>query len=93
MLCVGPKGLPDDVKAVSISQSARDSNRPESEIVKRLQENGYLLLTEEAFSLLIERLVDSVRMGKLHLPVSRDKLMDFAGVVRPKPSIDIIEVK
>ena len=93
MVCVGPKGLPDDVKAVSISQSARDSNRPEPEIGKRLQENGYLLFTEEAFSLLIERLVDSVRVGKLHLPVSSDKLMDIAGVGRPKPSINIIEVK
>jgi len=51
---IGPRGLPDDVKAVSVSQSARDSNRPEPEIVKKLQENGYLLLSEEAFSLLNE---------------------------------------
>jgi len=93
MVCVGPEGLPQDAKAVSISQLARDSNRPEPEIVKRLQENGYLLLTEEAFSVQIERLVDSVRVGKLHLPVSRDKLMDIVRVGRPKPSINIIEVK
>jgi len=90
MVCIGPKGLPDDLEAVSISQLARDSNRLESEIVKGLRENGYLVFTEEAFSYLIDRLTTDVRQGKLRLPVSREKLADIAGFNKPKSGIRIV---
>jgi len=76
MVCVGPKGLPDDVRVVSIAELARKSKRLESEVTSELQKRGYLLLGEKAFSLLIDRLVDAVREGRLRLPVSREKLSE-----------------
>jgi hypothetical protein len=93
MVRVGPKGLPDDAKAVSISQSARDSNRLEPEIVNRLQENGYLLFSEEVFSSLIDKLVADIRQGKLSLPVSREKLAEIAGLNKPKSRIKIVPIE
>jgi hypothetical protein len=93
MVCVGPRGLPDDAKAISISQSARDSNRLEPEIVNRLQENGYLLFSEEVFSSLIDKLVADVRQGKLCLPVSREKLAEIAGLNKPKSRIKIVPIE
>jgi hypothetical protein len=93
MVCVGPEGLPDDAKAVSISQSARDSNRLEPEIVNRLQEDGYLFFSEGVFSSLIDKLVADVRQGKLSLPVSREKLAEIIGLGKPKHSIKLIEGK
>jgi len=77
LICIGPKGLPDDVGVVSISQLARESSRQESEIINKLQEGGYLLFSEKAFSLLIDRLVDDVREGRLRLPISTQKLAEI----------------
>lgn len=74
LICIGPKGLPDDVGVVSISELARESNREESKVINDLQERGYLLLNEKTFSLLIDRLVADVREGRLRLPISREKL-------------------
>jgi hypothetical protein len=93
IVCVGPEGLPDNVRVISISQLARELKRPQIEIISKLQDDGYLLFTEEAFALLVDRLIDAVREGKLHLPVSRDKLVQIAGLGKPKPSIKVIEVK
>jgi hypothetical protein len=77
LVCIGPRGLPDDVGVVSISRLARESNRTESEIINKLQEGGYLLFNEKTFSLLIDRLVDDVREGRLYLPISREKLSEI----------------
>ena len=93
MVRVGPKGLPQDAKAVSISQLARDSNRLEPEIVNRLQEDGYLVFSEEAFSSLIDKLVTGVRHGKLRLPVSGEKLAEIVGLNRPKSRIKIVRLE
>jgi len=92
MVRVGPKGLPGDVRVASISQLARESNRPQTEIMSKLRDNGYLLFSEEAFSLLIESLIGAVRGGRLHLPVSRDKLVEITALGKPKHSIKVIEV-
>jgi hypothetical protein len=92
MVCIGPKGLPDDAEVISISQLARDSNRLEPEIVNGLHANGHLLFTEEAFSLLVDRLVVDVHEGKLSLPVSRDKLAHMTGLNRPNSSIRIVPI-
>ncbi len=92
-VCIGPKGLPDDAKAVSISQLARESHRPERDVVNKLQDDGYLLFSEEAFSLLIDRLIGDVREGKLRLPVSKDKLAEITGLNKPKPRIKVIEAE
>lgn len=74
LVCIGPGGLPDDVAVVSISRLARESNREESEIINELQRRGYLLLSEKAFSLLMDKLTDDVQEGRLLLPVSTEKL-------------------
>jgi hypothetical protein len=93
MVCVGPKGLPDDARALSISKLARDSNRPQPEVVNSLRQNGYLLFSEETFSYLIDRLAADVRQGKLRLPVSREKLADIAGLNKPSSAIRIMPIK
>ena len=93
MVCVGPKGLPDDATVISISQSARESNRSEPEITNKLQDDGYLLFSKEVFSLLIDRLIADVREGKLTLPVSREKLVEIAGLKKPKSSIKIVPIE
>jgi len=74
LVCIGPVGLPDDVRVVCISKLARESNRQESEVIKEMQEPGYLLFDEKVLALLIDRLVDDVRDGRLRLPISRDTL-------------------
>jgi len=93
MVCIGPKGLPDDVKGSSISQLARESGRLESQTISKLQEDGCLLFSQEAFSALIDRLSGHIREGKLNLPVSRDKLVEIAGLNKPKPRIKVIEAE
>ena len=74
LVCIGPMGLPDDIRVVYISKLARESNRPESEVIKEMREPGCLLFDEKVFSLLIDRLVDDVRDGRLRLPISRETL-------------------
>ncbi len=93
MVRVGPNGLPDDVGVVSISQLARQSDRPQPEIVSRLQEEGYLLFSGEAFQFLIDRLLDDVREGKLRLPVSRDELVEAAGADRQGLSLKVTRIE
>ena len=74
---IGPKGLPDDARVVSIARLARESNREESEVINELQERGYLLFSEEAFPLLIDKLTDDVQEGRLLLPVPTEKLAEI----------------
>jgi hypothetical protein len=93
MVFVGHRGLPDDVGVVSISQLARESNRPQPEIIGKLQDDGYLLFSEEEFSFLIDRLIVDVREGKLRLPVLRDKLVGITGLGKSKPSIKLVKAK
>jgi len=93
MICVGSKGLPDGVEVVSISQLARESNRPQPEIVDKLLRGGYLLFTEDAFSPLIDKLIGEVRGGMLHLPVSREKLAEIMALNKPQHRIKIIELE
>lgn len=88
MVCIGPGGLPDDVGAVSISRLVRDSHLPQADTINRLRDHGYLLLSAGAFSALISRLAGDVREGRLHLPVSRDSLIDI-----DKPNRQILSPK
>jgi len=77
LVSIGPKGLPDDVQVVSISELARQSNRQESEVISELREHGHLLFSEEAFSRLIDRLTSDVQEGRLLLPVPTEKLAEI----------------
>ena len=76
---IGPQGLPEDVKVISISSLARESKRDDSEIKDRLRADGNFLLAEEAFSHLIDRLNDEILKGVLALPVSKGKLSQLQG--------------
>jgi len=77
LVSIGPKGLPDDVGVVSISRLARESNREEPQVINQLRERGHLLLGEKAFSLLIDKLINDIQEGHLHLPISREILADI----------------
>ena len=77
MVCVGPKGLPDDVRIVSISELARQSNHPESEVISKIRDNEHLLFGKKAFSRLIDKLAIDVQEGRLVLPIPLEKLADI----------------
>ena len=85
MVRVGPKGLPDGVRVVSISELARESNRPEGDIIQELRKGGCLVFSQEAFSRLIDKLVIAVREGRLQLPVSPEKLSEVETIGHLKP--------
>jgi len=74
LVAIGPKGLPDDARVVSVSFRARESKRPESEIIKELRSAGKLLFSERSFSLLIDSLSNDILNGKLSLPVPMESL-------------------
>ncbi len=71
---IGPKGVPEDVEAISISQLARESHREEAQVIKGILSRGYLLLSEEDFSLLITNLMHRIQTGSIMLPVAGNKL-------------------
>ena len=92
MVCIGPEGLPDGVRGISVSQLGRESKRSETEIISGLEDDGYLLMSEDSFSSLISRLMSDVREGKLHLPVSRDRLAQITELSKQKISPKIIRL-
>jgi hypothetical protein len=77
LVCIGPEGLPNDVKPVSISQLARESNRTETDVNNDIQKRDFLLLDEKSFHLLIEMLVDDVIEGRRRLPISLKQLSEI----------------
>ena len=85
MVCIGPGGLPGDAEVISISRLARESKRLEPDVINELQKRGYLLFGKEAFSLLIDNLVDDIREGRLRLPMSREKLSEIRASGEWKP--------
>lgn len=74
MVCIGPRGMPDDVAVISISRLARESDREESQVTEELEGRGCLLFSERAFSLLMDKLTDDVQEGRLALPISTGRL-------------------
>jgi hypothetical protein len=61
--------------------------------MNKLQADGHFLFSEEAFTLLIDRLIGDVRERKLSLPVSRDRLAEIAGLNKPKSRIKIVPIE
>jgi len=72
---IGPNGLPEDVKVISISELARKSKCLESEVI--LQQAGFLLFSQEAFSSFIDKLVADIREGQLCLPLPSKKVSEI----------------
>ena len=77
MVCIGLKGIPDDVRVVSVSELARKSNRLETDVTRELREKGDLILGEETFCSLIDKLSQLVREGRLVLPVPKEKVAEL----------------
>ena len=61
--------------------------------MSKLQDDGYLLFSEDPFSLLIDKLVADVRQGKVCLPVSRERLGEIAGSNKPRSRIKIVPIE
>ena len=74
LIRIDKKGLPDGVGVVCISRLGRDSNKSDPEVINRLKQDGYLLLKEENFSRLIDKLIEGILEGCLALPVSTQTL-------------------
>jgi hypothetical protein len=91
MVSIGPRGLPGDVEVISISQLARESKWPQPAIINRLQGDGYLLFSEEVFTLLVNKLLDDIREGRLRLPLSSEDLSQVTAsiklVIRPTRTV------
>jgi len=74
LVAVGHGGLPNDVEVVSLSRLARESGRLESNIEAALQTSGYLLMTPQTFSNVLDELKCKVLNGSLSLPVAGEQL-------------------
>ena len=77
LIRIDKKGLPDGVGVVCISRLGRDSNKSDFEVINRLKQDGYLLLKEEHFSRLIDKLIEGILEGCLALPVSIQAIQKY----------------
>lgn len=82
MIRIGPRGIPDDVAVVRISELARNSDVGEPEVISELERRGYLLFGERAFSLLMDRVTGEVQAGRASLPVPPEKLAQMVTLKR-----------
>ena len=67
-VAVGPKGIPDDVRTVSLSRVARETGRTESEVRAALESRGYRIMMPDEFLRLLEELKEKVLGGTASLP-------------------------
>ena len=72
-IVIGKGGLPE---VVSVSRLARESNRSESEVVAIFRNNGYLPMTPETFTQVLNKVERGILDGSLSLPlpINIDKL-------------------
>ena len=82
LIRIDKKGLPDGVDVVHISRLGRESNLSETEVINRLKKDGSLLLSEENFSRLIDKLIEGILKGCLALPVS---VQTLSQILTPYP--------
>jgi len=83
LVAVGKGGLPEDVKVVSLSRFARDSNRNESEISDAIRERGYLLIAPLIFAALVDKLESRMLDGSVSLPMSIGNIAsELPGIMR-----------
>ena len=74
---IGPGGVPEDVHVVSVSRLARESRQKQLRVIEELQKSQNLLLTEESFSELMDRLANKILEGKLSLPISPQTILQI----------------
>ncbi|MBA7624385.1 hypothetical protein ES703_31792 [subsurface metagenome] len=82
LIRIDKKGLPDGVDVVHISRLGRESNLSETEVINRLKKDGSLLLSEENFSRLIDKLIEGMLKGYLALPIS---IQTLSQILTPYP--------
>ena len=70
-IAIGKGGLPE---VVSVSRLARESSRSESEVVAIFRNNGYLSMTPETFTQVLNKVERGILDGSLSLPINIDKL-------------------
>ena len=75
VIAVDSGGIPDDVKAISVSKLARDHDKEESEVTAIL-ESSFHVMTIDNFFIILEDLKGKVLKGRLTLPVSASYLKD-----------------
>ena len=76
LICVGPRGMPDDVQVVSISRLARESNQEESEVINELQRHGWCFGCNNRVRSQRKNTQCDVQEGRLLLPISTEKLTE-----------------
>jgi len=74
LMVIGKEGIPEDVKVVSISRLARESSRSESEVVANFKNNGYLSMTPETLTHVLDKVERGILDGSLSLPINIDEL-------------------
>lgn len=77
LICIGSRGIPDDVDVVNISRLARNSNEDEWQTKNKLVREGYLLFTTEGFTPFIDKFTDGILKGEISLPVSIQRVRDM----------------
>ncbi len=90
LIRIDKKGLPDGVDVVHISRLGRESNQSETEVINRLKQTGCLLLKEENFSRLIDKLIEGILEECLALPVS---IQTLSQILTPYPLRFILQNK
>ena len=79
---IDAKGLPDGVDVICISRLGRESNQSETEVINQLKKDVSLLLNEENFSRLTDKLVEGIMEGQIALSVSIQTLYQ---ILTPRP--------
>jgi hypothetical protein len=69
VVAIGPGGVPDDVRAVSVSGLARELGQPEAGVLAALSRAGYLVFNPQAFYGALQELEEKALRGSLTLPV------------------------
>jgi len=68
VVAVGPKGIPDDVRTVSLSRVARESGRTESEVRAAFEGRDYRIMMPDEFLRSLGGLREKVLGGTATLP-------------------------
>ncbi|MFC1919615.1 hypothetical protein ACFLWX_02350 [Chloroflexota bacterium] len=69
-VAIGASGIPDGVRAVSLSYLARQQGKTEEEVVTSLGKSGFKVLSPEEFSKLLDQLEWQILQGSLNLPAT-----------------------
>ena len=73
-VAVGPKGIPDDVRTVSLSRVARETGRTESEVRAALEGRDYRIMMPDDFLWFLTDLREKVLGGTATLPFIEARL-------------------